>query len=236
MQNDTPIVFHRRFLENVLCEVAREFPVVIVTGPRQSGKTTLLKHFGIKYQYVSLDLPNIRLMATEDPQAFIEKYPPPIIFDEIQGAPELLHYIKNYVDDHRNQVGQFLLSGSQNLLLIQSVTESLAGRAAILRLYPLSFSEIKKNQPLPPFPWEKTWKNPINLPKALTKTELFSGFLRGCYPELALHPNRNVEYWHESYLQTYLERDVRALRQIGELTQFQLFLRLLVLCHSINLG
>ncbi|MDE0055239.1 MAG: AAA family ATPase, partial [Gammaproteobacteria bacterium] len=129
----------KRSLEPILKKAASEFPAVVLTGPRQSGKTTLLQHlFGKRCQYVSLEPPDIRAAAAEDPRGFLELYPPPTIFDEVQYAPDLLPYIKEKIDANRARKGQYLLTGSQNLLLAESVTESLAGRAAMLRLLPLS--------------------------------------------------------------------------------------------------
>ena len=216
-----------RTLESVLQKAANQFPAVVLTGPRQSGKTTVLKKvFGNEYPYVSLELPDIRVFAIEDPRGFLAAHPAPVILDEIQYTPELLFYIKELIDDHRNVTGQYLLSGSQNILLSDKVSESLAGRVAVLRLLPLSRREIA-GEPTLPLCWEQNDAD-RNSPQTQSDPKtLWKDLLRGGYPELTTHPDRDLTLWHSSYIQTYLERDVRSLRQIGDLTQFQIFLRTL---------
>lgn len=215
----------KRSLEPVIKKAASEFPAVVLTGPRQSGKTTILKHlFAGQCRYVSLEPPDVRASVVEDPRAFLEMYPPPVIFDEVQYAPGLFPYIKEKIDADRHKSGQYLLTGSQNLLLMEKVTESLAGRAAILRLLPLSRREVE-GRPLLPLPWESGRGESSE--KHLSFQSLWENFLRGGYPELAANPDRDSNLWHASYVQTYLERDVRNLRQIGDLSQFQNFLRTL---------
>lgn len=220
-----PSSYIRRSLELVLKSAASEFPAVVLTGPRQSGKTTLLQRlFGSRYRYLSLEPPDVRAAATEDPRGFLELYPSPVIFDEVQYTPDLFPYIKEKIDADRATNGQYLLTGSQHLLLTEKVTESLAGRAAMLRLFPLARREAD-GRPQRAFAWER--KRPSSSRLSHAFGELWGDFLRGGYPELAVQPNRNASLWHASYIQTYLERDVRSIRQIGDLTQYQSFLRVL---------
>ncbi len=213
-----------RSLQPVVEKAAKEFPVVVLVGPRQSGKTTLLNHlFADKYTLVSLESPDVRLAAANDPRGFLDLYRPPIIFDEIQSVPLLLPYIKERIDESREITGQYILTGSQNLLLMQQVTESLAGRAAILKLLPLSFSEANlDSQRL--FPWETDVKSVSANP---SDPDLWMKILRGFYPEVVSHPDRDARLWQSGYEQTYLERDVRALKNIGDLNLFQTFLHAL---------
>lgn len=212
-----------RSLEPVLRRAVSEFPATVLTGPRQSGKTTLLRHlFGSERGYVSLDLPDVRASAEEDPRSFLARFPPPVIYDEVQFAPGLLPYVKERIDEDRGRTGQFLLSGSQNPLLNERITESLPGRATILHLLPMSWREAC-GRVRAPLLWEEESGTGTGHP--LSPRELWGRFLRGGYPELVANPARDLHLWHSSYVQTYLERDVRSLRQIGDLGRFRSFLR-----------
>ncbi|HEY4491738.1 MAG TPA: ATP-binding protein, partial [Acidobacteriota bacterium] len=173
------------------------------------------------HRYVSVEPPDVRLAAATDPRGFLEFYKPPVIIDEVQHAPELLPYIKERIDADRDKPGQYILSGSQNLLLVERVGETLAGRAAVLRLLPLSLKELRgcKNEPLLA---SATKSNAGAVFPAFS--DLWKIVLRGFYPEIAADKKRDAQLWHSSYLQTYIERDVRTLRQIGDLMTFQTFL------------
>ncbi|MDD2716996.1 MAG: ATP-binding protein [Candidatus Wallbacteria bacterium] len=196
-------------MEKPLLAAARQFPSVIVTGPRQSGKTTLLKHlFSGKYRYVSLDNPDIRLLAAKEPALFFESFPPPLIIDEIQYVPQLFQQIKIMIDNQREMRGRFIFTGSQIFPLMAHVGESLAGRIAVFTLLPFSLREQGCEV------------------ESMDLQLLQKKILKGGFPDVALRKDLNLETWFTGYLQTYLERDVRQLRQIGDLGDFQRFLQL----------
>jgi predicted AAA+ superfamily ATPase len=186
----------------MLHSALRRFPAVVVTGPRRSGKTTLLRAALPRAQYVLLEDPDIQDRIRRDPRAFIESLKPPIIFDEIQNTPQLLDYVRTLVDARPRKMGQWLFTGSQEAPLMQGITESMAGRAAILQLLPFSLAETPK-----------------------------ASLLLGGFPEGGLRP-RGRELWFASYLQTYIERDVRLITNIRDLAGFRRFLSLLASRHG----
>ena len=203
--------FPRR-MEQTLRLAAEQFPAVVLTGPRQSGKTFLLRHlFEKSHTYLSLDDPDLRRFALDDPRGFLEDHHPPLILDEIQQAPELLIYLKLAIDQQRTLRGQFLLTGSQTFSLMQGVSESLAGRIAVLHLLPLSVSE-----------------NPGNRIAPVKDRDTYARWvLAGTYPEIHRYPELDVRSWYAAYQQTYLERDVRTLANVGNLRDFDRLLALL---------
>jgi hypothetical protein len=222
--------FHHRLLEKALKAAARSFPAILVTGPRQSGKTTLLRHFGGKAADVrSLEDPHVRRQALADPVGFLASLKKPVFLDEIQNAPELLSYIQGEIDRDRKPA-QWLLSGSQNFAVMQGVSQSLAGRVAVLSLLPFGALEahagLDQAADMAAFvkrlmagqaPWSKA-------PRA--RPEAGAWLLRGGSPEPCLNPKVPLATWMASYVQTYLERDVRTLLQVGDLGAFETFLRL----------
>lgn len=215
-----------RNLARTILKALKSFPAIVVTGPRQSGKTTLLKMlFSKTHQFVTLEDPDIRIRARENPLHFLEQYRPPVIIDKIQYVPELLSYIKTRIDKNRKP-GQWLFTGSQNFVLMQGrISQSLAGRAAVLSLLPFSFSErIGQGGRTKGI---DDWVKGLNLhQKCEDKVSLAELILRGNYPEIASKKSVDRQLWCGSYISTYLERDVRNLAQIGDLSQFERFLRL----------
>lgn len=217
-------MFKPRTLARTILKAMKTFPAIVVTGPRQSGKTTLLKTmFSKTHRFVSLENPDVRLRAREDPLSFFERYSPPVIIDEIQYVPELLSYIKTKIDEKRKP-GNWILTGSQNFILMQGISESLAGRAAVLSLMPFSISERLNmgDRTVEPSTWLKftIHQNPSKQTLHITEA-----LLRGNYPEIASNRRIDRQLWCSSYISTYIERDVRNLANVGDLSQFEKFLR-----------
>lgn len=208
-------------------EASTQFAVLLLTGPRQVGKTTLLRHLSAANRcYVTLDDLAARDLARRDPVLFLQKYPPPVLIDEIQYAPEVLTAIKLAVDrDHRP--GAFWLTGSQQFAVMKGLTETLAGRVAILTL--LGFTQRETDgRPagLPPFlPDEAALQARSTTAAALTLHDVYERIWRGSMPALVTGQIRDRDLFYRSYVQTYLERDVRDLTQVGDLNAFGRFLR-----------
>lgn len=194
----------KRELQDKLEKMVKKYPVVTLTGPRQSGKSTLLKYTFPDYNYVTVEDPDIRLFASEDPRGFLATYPDKTIIDEIQRVPELFSYIQGHVDKE-NREGMYLLAGSHNFLLMQHIGQSLAGRTAILRLLPFSHAEMQAANILPETVDEEIFK--------------------GSYPRIY---DKDIEPddFYPFYIQTYVERDVRMTKNIGDLSKFIRFIKL----------
>ena len=223
-------MFKRRVIEKVLFKAAKTFPAVVVTGPRQSGKTTLFKKlFSKTHKFVSLEDPDVRIRAKDDPAGFLNQYKPPLIIDEIQYVPQLLSYVKTRIDKNR-KAGQWLFTGSQNFALMHNVTQSLAGRVAVLFLLPFSLSEridnAGRSRDI------SSWFKSLNINCiSRKKVSLSEVMMRGFFPEVATKKKINRKLWCGSYITTYLERDIRNMANIGDLSQFE---RFLVACASRN--
>lgn len=192
----------KRSISEELIKAARNFSAVIVTGPRRSGKTFLLKHVFKSHSYYLLEDPDLLARVKSDPRSWLAEIKLPAVLDEIQNAPELLQYIRSMVDADPRKKGQWIITGSQHFSLMKGVTESMAGRAAIFELLPFSFRELGKYD-----------------------------LIRGGFPEVVLHPKVR-EIWFRSYIQTYFERDVRALKTIRDIVTFRRFLSLLATRHG----
>lgn len=218
-----------RHMEKPVMELNEQYPVLLLTGPRQVGKTTMLEHLieveGKGRKKVSLDDLTLRELAKTDPKMFFQLYQPPLLIDEVQYAPELFPYIKIMVDE-RHQPGDFWLTGSQLFKMMEGVQESLAGRVALLHLSPLSQSEIMKRPPEPPFSLElsllserQNGRQMLNTPK------VFQRIHQGGMPALVTGTYSNASIFYSSYIDTYMERDVRRLSNDIDSLKFLRFLR-----------
>jgi predicted AAA+ superfamily ATPase len=185
-----------------LALAAKSFPSVVITGPRRAGKTFLLRHLFPKAEYYLFEDPDIISRFRQDPQGFLDGVKPPVILDEIQNLPEVFNYVRSRIDANPRKMGQWFLTGSQEAGLMRNVTESMAGRAAVLQLLPLSLHESAKVTPL-----------------------------LGGHPEVLAKP-KAAKLWFSSYLQTYLERDVRAVTAVQDLGAFRRFMSLLATRHG----
>src|SRR3990170_1082008 len=191
-----------RALERQILKAAKSFPAVVLTGPRRAGKTWLLRRLFPKASYFLLEAPDVVARLRADPQGFLDSVKTPAILDEVQNVPEVFAFVRARIDRQPRRAGQWLLTGSQEAPLMQGVTESMAGRAAVLYLLPFSTRETPK----------------VSL-------------LRGGYPEVVARPG-GARLWFSSYLQTYLERDVRAVTAVKDLATFRRFLAVLASRHG----
>ncbi len=202
-------MWYKRLLKTKIESAAKNFPAVLLTGARQTGKTSLLKKMFPSHTYVTLDTPAVAMLAKEDPSGFIHRFKPPLLIDEVQYAPELFRHLKVEIDKNRHNMGNFILTGSQQFNLMKHVGDSLAGRIAIFALQPFCTKEISQHQ---------TVAN--NIESYITL------MIRGGFPELWRNTLIAHELFFSSYLSTYLERDVRQILNISSLRNFERFLRI----------
>ncbi len=207
-----------------LAAASRQFPVILVHGPRQVGKTTLLQHAAeADRRYVTLDDPQARTLAKDDPGLFLQRFTPPVLIDEIQYAPELLPHIKMIVDG-RKRPGDFWLTGSQQFHLMQGVSESLAGRVGIVNLLGFSRRELtRRSEWIEPFLPGR--HETVDRGRPLGLIDLYRTIWRGSFPKIALDDDLDRDLFYGSYVQTHLQRDVRALASVGDEMAFMKFLR-----------
>ncbi|HOZ50138.1 MAG TPA: ATP-binding protein [Candidatus Hydrogenedentes bacterium] len=218
-------MYVRRTIEGFFREAQNQFPVLLITGPRQVGKTTCLQHLCTKRQrYVTLDDPMARRAAREDPALFLQRFPPPLVIDEIQYAPELLPYIKMAVDsDHAP--GMFWLTGSQQFHVMKGVSESLAGRVGVLNLLGFSRAELVGARGDPFLPDPKAIDRRLANVPPLGLKEAYASMWRGSFPANVLNDDIKTDFFYRSYVETYLQRDVRDLARVGDEMAFLRFLR-----------
>lgn len=235
-------MYQKRTLENFLQTASSQFPVILVTGPRQVGKTTILRHISQEERtYVTLDDPILAALAREEPALFLQRFEPPVLIDEIQYAPQLLPHIKMAVDREKRK-GMYWLTGSQQFQLMKGITESLAGRVGIVNLLGLSLKELfgNGNAAAPFIPEYSFLKERAKYSEVLSLNEVFRIIWQGAFPAIWFAEEGNVDregksvlkfnpvdrdLYYRSYIQTYLQRDVHDLANIGDQSTFLKFLR-----------
>jgi hypothetical protein len=216
-----------RTLEPFLTRATEQFPVLLLTGARQVGKTTLLRRISSQDRtYVTLDDPLVLSLAKAEPALFMQRFPPPVLIDEVQYAVELLPYIK-MAADRAQQPGLFWLTGSQQFHLMKGVSESLAGRVAVVHMLGLSRRELlgQGQQACPFLPTPEAIQHTMGMGGQLTLKELYRLIWRGAFPAIALNEAVDRDLFYSSFVQTYLQRDVRDLARVGDEMAFLRFLR-----------
>ena len=199
---------YKRDSQDRILKLSQFFPAVVLTGARQTGKTTLLRTLFPDHNYVSLDLPSKAAEANHDPSSFLRKHPQPVIIDEVQYAPDLFRHLKVAIDENRDLNGQFILTGSQKFVLMKAISDSLAGRIGLAELDTLSSEELGEDL--------HRYVQDHGVPQTLA---------RGFFPELWKNPNFPSEEFYSSYIATYLERDVRQILNVSSLRDFERFMR-----------
>ncbi|MEA2065005.1 MAG: ATP-binding protein [Patescibacteria group bacterium] len=197
-------MYIKRKIEKEIRQLSKEFPIIAILGPRQSGKTTLAKRIFKKYKYVSLEDPDMRNLALEDPRGFLSQYNQKVIIDEIQRSPELFSYLQTHTDKLKD-TGSFVITGSQNYLLMENISQSLAGRIGLTTLLPLSIEEIIKDN------------------SKLTLEELM---LTGFYPRI-YDQNIRPQNFYKAYVNTYIEKDIRLIKNIVDYDSFYKFIKII---------
>lgn len=229
-------MYIERAIENTLKKISETFPVMIVTGPRQVGKTTLLSRMADESRkIVSLDNPTVRALAKRDPELFLQRYTPPVLIDEVQYAPELFDYIKIYADREK-RMGDFWLTGSQTFTMMKRVTESLAGRAGTVRMSGLSNSEISGFVSQPFRTDISALLSRMNTAVPMILSEIYSVIFKGSMPRLYENSDVNISQYYESYLETYISRDIKDLSQIGDETSFLNFMAAIAARTATNVN
>ncbi len=198
------MIMIKRQQEKIILSLVKKYPILALTGPRQSGKTTLLKNILPKYRYISLEDLDNRTFAIEDPKAFLQKYNEHVIFDEVQRVPSLFSYIQTIVDESK-KMGHYILTGSQNFNLLEHITQSLAGRVVIFKLLPFDNLELNKEN--------------------LLENDFKKQFIKGFYPAI-YDRNLNPTIYYANYLHTYIQRDISQLVKIQDFTKFTNFVKL----------
>jgi predicted AAA+ superfamily ATPase len=229
-------VFYERTIEKSLRSISETFPVLLLTGPRQIGKTTLLtKMAGSSRKVVSLDRPTVRALAKNEPEVFLERYAPPVLIDEVQYAPELFDYIKVYVDEHKVS-GDFWLTGSQTFHMMKRVTESLAGRVGVVRMLGLSNSEILGKNFLPFAVEPKELIRRMSDVTTMNISEIYARIFKGSLPRLYETDAVDREEYLESYLETYISRDIKDLSQVADELSFLNFIGIVAARTASNVN